>query len=409
MSILLLIIGLMLLHRSQYKYVLLIAIVMATNLFDTIKVIEFPVRHEMGDLGLLLFILTWIKYVKDGNSIPRTPIYRWLMFFGGFLLVSFTIDLLSNPISFSEIILTGRRFILYIAAYIIMILDEDDLNYLLRNIVVINMGLLAAIGLQYIGLINLFSYSFDNYNNKDFMGFYAPLSLMASAFVLLSPISKEYFPKYSKIFLIVCSVAILLTVIRSYIISYIVGIVIVLTLGKGLRRKNILAFVAIAIVLMIAVQFIPQVGNRFSQIGESMETGSMAFRATIVDQAISETKLSLKNSIFGIGWKYLDFSNAASWTLSDWVLATSDTSWPPLFGRLGFVGTVLYLIPCLIMLYCPYKYRYCEYSPILAALLIHIFIVSFAGSSLTQGKTFIIPYILYSLIIKSENLCLESR
>ena len=409
MSVFLLIIGLVLLHKSQYKYVLLIAIVMATNLFDTIKGIEFPVRHEMGDLGLLLFILTWIKSLKDGYGVPETPIYRWLMIFGGFLTVSFTVDILSNPVSFSEVILTGRRFVLYIAAYILVILDEEELNFILRSVVIINMILLGAIGLQYMGVVNLFSYNFDHYVDKDFLGFYAPLSLMASAFILLSPLGKEFFPKYYKLFLIVCSIAILLTVIRSYIISYVVGIMIVLTLGKGINRKNVMAFVAMALVILISIQFIPQVGNRFSQVSESVETGSMAFRATIVDQAISQTELSLKNSIFGIGWKYLDFTNASSWTLSDWVLATPDTSWPPLFGRLGFVGTVLYLIPVIIMLYCSYRYRHNEYSPILAALLIHVVIISFAGSSLTQGKTFIIPYIIYFIIIKSEGLCLESR
>lgn len=409
MSILLLIIGLVLLHNSQYKHVLLIAIIMATNLFDTIKMIEFPIRHEMGDIGLLLFILTWIKYIKDGYKIPVLPIYRWLIIFGGFLIVSFTVDILSNPIKFSEVILTGRRFILFIAAYILVILDDEDLNFILRNVVIINMFLLVAISLQYMGFVSLFSYNFDKYVNKDFFGFYAPLSLMTSAFVCLSPFGKEYFPKYHKAFLIICSVAILLTVIRSYIISYVVGILIVLIHGKGVSRKNIIAFIGMALVLLITIQFIPQVANRFSQVSESLETGSMAFRASIVDESISQIQLTLKSSIFGIGWKYLDFSNASSWTLSDWVFATPDTSWPPLFGRLGFIGTVLYLIPSVIMLYTSYRYRHSVYSPILAALLIHILIISFAGNSLTQGKTFILPYIIYFLIIKFENLCSESQ
>lgn len=377
--------------RSMY-----IAIFLTTNAFETVKSMSFPVQHEMGDLGLLLMILMWTLYPRIyGRSIPRFALINALIVFALFLGVSILVDMIYNSNSLGGIILTNRRFWLFIAAYSLCILNKEEINVLLKAIILTNMAVLFISFLQYLGLVHVFTYNFDHFKGKDFLGFYAPLSLMPATLLLLSQKGKEYIPNYRNLLLTLCIVAVLLTVVRSYIISFGVAAILVVFLFQKIDYTKMAYALGMLLLVAVVFSFVPQLLNRFSEADHAMKSGSMAFRAGLIDAAFKYVGSNLKNIIFGLGWEYLDFNHASGWNIRQWILSTPDTSWPPLLGRLGYLGTIIFLSIYIALIKTAIQLRNSLIAPILLGLVIHLLLISFAGSSLIHGKFILIPYLLY--------------
>lgn len=385
--------------RSMY-----IALFLATNAFETVKIMTFPVQHEMGDLGLLLMMLMWILYSRIyGDSMPRYPLINVLIIFGVFLGVSFLIDMVYTGHSFFEGILTNRRFWLFIVAYSLCILNKDEINVLLKAIIITNMFVLLISFFQYKGFLHVFNYNFEHFKGKDFFGFYAPLSLMPATLILLSQKGKEYFSKYRNILLSLCIIAIFLTVIRSYIISFGVAALFVAFWGQKVDFRKLGYIITLFLFVCVIFTFIPQVANRFSEVGHAMEAGSMAFRGRLVDAVFKYLGSDLKNTLFGLGWEYLDFDYAGGWNMKQWILSTPDTSWAPLLGRLGYLGAAIFLSIYLLLIKAAIQVKQSLMASILLGLVVHLLLISFAGSSLIHGKFILIPYLLYFYVQREKS------
>lgn len=394
MDILLFIIGFLDFIAGRKVRSVYIAIFLVTNAFETVKMMTFPVQHEMGDLGLLLLMLMWILYPRVyGGVIPKYSLLNALITFGVFIVVSVLLDMVYNAHGLGSVLLSNRRFWLFIVAYSLVILNKDEINAILKAIVVTNLVVLLLSFLQYVGLVQILTYKFDNH--KDFFGFYAPLSLMPSTLILLSQKGKEYFPNYRNIFLSLCVIAILLTVIRSYIISFGVAVMLVIFFRQRLDYKKLGIVFSLILLVGIVFAYVPQLSNRFSEVDHAIKSGSMAFRTGLLEATFKYVGSDFKNMFFGLGWEYLDFSHSPIWGIRQWILSTPDTSWPPMIGRLGYVGSAILLSIYVMLIKTAVQIRHCVVALVLLGLVIHLFLISFAGNCLIHGKYILIPYLLY--------------
>ena len=95
MDIIVLIIALYLLFINKWAWVLFVIIFLTTDYLGIgINISNFPVEHNVSDVGLILYISLCFKILnKNEFKFLKTPLSNYIIIFYFFLLISFFVDL----------------------------------------------------------------------------------------------------------------------------------------------------------------------------------------------------------------------------------------------------------------------------------------------------------------------------
>ena len=243
-------------------------------------------------------------------------------------------------------------------------------------------------------------------------------------FLALSFVAPKYFGKRINLFRAIYLTALACTLGRTGIFSTLMIIILsMLFLGKASKLLKTIAVLGILI-----IPFIGMISSRFEGGGTSEdlsalssgaafrnydmqggEGGTLTYRIAwvyerfdyLIDRPIGE-------QIFGLGLisdsqpivsKKYNFRTGLTneGTGLPYQLATPDIAYGNLISRLGFGGTIIYLLLTIMM--ANFFYRNRKQNPftiVCAAMIIMLFVGSISGSALSEPKNFVMYFLIMS-------------
>ncbi len=422
MDILILIISLILLFKRKLAWVLF-AIILLTNdyLGAGTNLSEFPIIHNVSDAGLILYlILFFYLLIKHNFKLKETPISKYVIIFYIFLLTSIFVDLIFNGINLISIVKTSRHWIFLSSVWIFYYIPTVEVKKLIKY-------LLNALAI--ISIIMLIEFFFDlqilarevktEYLNPGFLITRGSIpSIFIIFFLLLLFTGYFKFTKFIKYFYISVFSAVLITsMIRSWIVAIIIGIFLIVNFQAKLKIKKVLTGIIIAAGLILIIYTNPIINERFRMGFDEMQNftlegnvqGNFSFRIFQAAERLNYISQSLQYEIFGVGniteqnFPYIFKTGLRNESGIVTQLDTADIAWSLLFLRLGFLGTFIYLIFYVIMLFKLYKLKFSNPLGIttFVYLFINLTVISFASSNIATGQFWIFPVLIYYTINKN--------
>ena len=85
-------------------------------------------------------------------------------------------------------------------------------------------------------------------------------------------------------------------------------------------------------------------------------------------------------------------------------LDTGDIAWALLLLRLGLVGTLIWCGLSMVFIRCFYKKRNDSLSvPLISYLLLNLFVLSFASTTIYNGVYWVVPLICMNIVCSVDN------
>jgi hypothetical protein len=139
--------------------------------------------------------------------------------------------------------------------------------------------------------------------------------------------------------------------------------------------------------------------------------GNFSFRIFQAAERLNYISQSLQYEIFGVGniteqnFPYIFKTGLRNESGIVTQLDTADIAWTLLFLRLGFLGTFIYLIFYVNILFKFYKLKFS--NPLVITTFVYLFInlsiISFASSNIATGQFWIFPILIYYHLEKTSH------
>jgi len=420
MDIIVLIISMFLLYKRKLSLVLFSLILLTTNYLGAgTNFSEFPFLHNVSDAGLILYLVLSFFLLKNNNfKIPKTLLSKYIIIIYTFLFVSIVVDLIFNGIDLLSIVKTSRHWIFLSCIWIFYYIPDKEVKKLIKYL---------FNALIIISVIMLIEYFFDiqllgrevktEYLNPGFLITRGSIpSVFIMFFILL--LFSRYFnfkQKIKYIYISIFSAVLITSMIRSWFLATVIGILLVFILQEKLKLKNLFAGIILTAGLILLVTTNPIIQERFSQGLEDVQSfslksnvqGNFSLRILQLAERLNYISQSFQHTIFGVGniTEY-NFPNIFVIGLRDdsgrvTQLDTGDIAWSLLFLRLGLLGTVIYIFYYVSILIRFYRFRL--KNPVAVTmfsyLFVTFFIVTFASSDIASGQFWLFPVIIYYFII----------
>lgn len=431
MDIFILFISLFLLLKGKLSWALLGLILLTTSYLGvSSNLAVFPIEHNVSDTGLILY-LALCSYILFGTKGKLTSgrIDKYVIAFLFFLLVSLIVDIIVNKISFISILKTSRHWIFLTCFWIFYYIPKEEIkrliNYLLYATILISIISLIEFffGLEIIGIrqtteMTNFGLEIQRGSIPTTFSFFYLILLFTNYFT---------YKRWAKTLLIFLFVTVILvSMIRSLILSVTIGLfIIIIFTGKHKVKSSIRALVTVMAVLFIVFSN-PFLKDRFitgfrevnviNYNGISSK-GNVSFRINHIKERFVYISQNLQYSLFGIGNVIeKDFPQIFKTGLSNkkgrtTQLDTADNAWSLMFIRLGFLGTLIYILLYIKVLMLTMQLR--SISPLATTLIVYLFInlliLSFASSGIATGQFWLFPIMTYSLVQKLDETGLNSE
>lgn len=264
---------------------------------------------------------------------------------------------------------------------------------------------------------DIFSFSFA-LNIPTFLFFYIFYSLDA-----------EYTKKVRYLLFLFFIAILLLTFVRGWILSVLLGMVLYVVMVRGLKKSK---FFTIALLFTVPIMFsvveakstdkdsqhssVNEISNLFSGresiIDNAMEGGTLMFRAAMLIERIDYLVQNPKYLLFGVGAIHEDSPNC--YNRFDFKIGTNnedkyygrclidsgDITWVPIVLRYGIIGTVVYL--CIPLLLIKLSRKRKDTLRILFPIFVIYFFKSFNGALFEAPLIFLELSIYLSLFVRSK-------
>lgn len=385
------------------------------------------------DAALVYFIIISVYSFyteRSPKNVINKKLEQCLVLFLIFMSLNIIFSALYYNLSFFQIIQGARRFFIIFSYFFIRKLPLKDVEWILKAIIYIS----AFTGILYIiqcltGLPVLpdsdLVLSLDSVDGTLRYYNYPPCVEVAVIVLILNP--KLIRGKLKYCFLIILSIAVILSQGRTLLLGILLAVIFGIYQMSGF--KSIAKYCVVFVVL--AIPFSPLLNERFSenngrgmlseieaiQSGDFImgDGGTLTFRLALVYERMNYiNNASIGEQTFGLGLlsdqqkklvdKMYDFQIGLvdRQTKEVYQLSTPDIAYGNLICKLGYVGTILYMMIFFIIFVQAYKYRKTSiYILCLFCMLISYFVLSFASSLLSYSESFSLIY-LFSGSLNNE-------
>ncbi len=326
-----------------------------------------------------------------------------------------------------QILQGGRDFLLIFSVFILIRVSKPDLQRVLELLLGITIVTSILYILQIVVGRPLMPYNSD-YSIDTTTGLVRLYNRppMVRFFLLASFVCPRFFPGKIYLYRILFFVAIICSLGRTYIISTILGILLVVVMmGRGTKIVKtivVLGLLFLPFVGMISERF--EKGNTIEDVQNGMEggyadfksgDGTMSYRiAWLYERGEYLTHRPIGEQIFGMG--LISGSQSVVYKMYHFrlglrnedgeidQLSTPDSSYGNLLTKLGFLGGVIYLVFAVSLSILFFRYR--KDVPILTICsveLIIMFITAFSGSGMSYPSSFVIYFLALSLLYPIGN------
>jgi len=422
MDVIVLLVSLILLYKGNLTWVLFSLILLTTSFLNLgSNISEFLFTHNVSDSGLVLYLALCFYILKQNNfKLPKTPLSKYIKLFLLFLLVSIMVDLIFNGIDLLSIIKTSRHWIFLSCIWIFALIPEENIKKLIKYL--LNALAIAAI-------ITIIDFFFNvqllgkevktEYLTPGFLIERAAIPSVLIIFFILLLFSKhfKFELKIKYFYIFIFSTVLITSMIRSLFLATVLGILLVYILQEKLKLKNLFAGIILILVLIFLVTTNPIIQERFSEGLRDVQTfdltsnvqGNFSLRILQMAERFYYVSQSFQRVLFGVGnITEQNFPYVFTIGLRDEFgmvtqLDTADIAWSLLFLRLGFLGTIIYVIYYVNLLIRFYKLRLI--SPLSITMFVYLFItitiISFASSDIASGQFWLFPILIYYQIKKT--------
>ena len=429
MDILILIISLFLLYNGKLAWVLFSLIVLTTQYLGAgTFTSEFPFPHNVYDSGLILYFALSVYLLSKNNfKLPKTPFNKYLKYFYIFLLISFVVDIIFNGIDLLSIIKTSRHWIFLTCIWIFYYIPGKEvkklINYLLYALVIVSVIILV----QFFFEIRILAQEHTEYLTPGFLierGLLPAGIIMFFLFLLFTKYYK-FKPAVKYLFIAIFTAVLIASLVRSWLFAAVTGVILIFYLQKKLKFKSLFAGIIIIAGLILIIYINPISKERFTQGIEDVQgfsltsnaQGNFSFRILQTAERVNYISQSLQYVIFGIGniteenfpnVFYIGLRFESGRILQ---LTTPDIAWQVLFIRLGFLGTLIYLVFFTKILTTFYRLK--STNPIALTAFIYLFInlviISFVSWDIANGWFLLFPVLLYFFVTGDEKMISDTE
>lgn len=416
MDVIFLLIFMFFLLKGKYTWVLFGIILLTTNYLGAgTNLSNFPIRHNVSDTGLLLYLALSLRILfRTNGKLSSGPFDKYLISFYLFLLLSIFVDIFINKIDLLSIIKTSRHWLFLTCFWIFYYIPKEEIKKLLIYL------LFATL---FINLISITEYTFGieilglrKSEERLLTGMTISRGAIPSTFSIFFIFLAflDYFElklKWKIVIISILTAGILISMIRSLIIAVIISLALIILIKRRKTFKESLLTMSIIMAFIWIVFTSPFIKERFHQgyvdikeldTGKRNVSGNLSFRILHIAERFKYVSQNIQRSIFGIGniteesfpiiFKIGLRNDQGKFIQLD----TADNSWGPLFLRLGFFGTFIYLsfFTKNIFHSITYTSQPVIEIAIFVYLIINLFILSFASSTMANGQFWILPAIM---------------
>lgn len=407
-------IGLLCLLFNKNAYVIAITIFLASTYFQLpidSKYQNFLFAHSISDLGLLLYILFFIKTIfRYGMSFSH-PIVKYVHYFYAFLACSSVYDFFSGG-NIIDIFAYLRNWIFLSVIYIFPYVQ--DLCKIKAVRILYNLCLLCCVLLL---VQRFFSIEFFSMKIVEDRGAKPPsYSIYCAALCLINV--WNYNKMKQMCHLIIFILPVILNLKMTYAVS-IFAVYIVFLMSNSLITKT--KKVIMASIFLISTIIVFAVNDSFqerfisttSEIGtvsDNEVSGNFSYRLLHSYERCMYIMEEPMTFIRGIGFVSEENFNKSIFELGLWdtkkdrvtQLNTGDIAWSIFFVRLGFVGLFFYLLMYFKLMFSLKKSIYATKwaSYFFSLMLVFILFTSFGNTLVASGDFFILPILFLNMQMK---------
>lgn len=375
---------------------------------------SFPIKHNVSDTGLLIYLALCLRMlVKTGGKLKSGPFDKFLIAFYLFLLLSVLVDIFLNKIDLLSIIKTSRHWLFLTCFWFLNYIPKEEIRKLLRYLLITTL-LITVVS------ITEYSFGFEILGLREseerlITGMIYSRGAIPSTFsyFFLILVFLDYFKlklRWKVVIISILSAGILISMIRSLIIAVIIALVFIIISRRKTFKESLLTLSMVAVFIVIVLTS-PFLKERFNEGYEDLKeldisrgnvSGNLSFRVLHIVERFNYVSHSYQYSVFGIGnitegsFPRI-FKTGLRNDQGQFVqLDTGDNTWALLFLRLGLVGTLVYLF--FITKFISHSLTNTS-QPLIAIalfvyLILNLFILSFASSSMANGQFWILPAIM---------------
>ncbi len=385
--------------------------------------IDNVIGAKNQDLAIIYtFVIGFYLLLNGRFKFPRLPMFRWLVAFMVFLVFSVFFSLMYYGFTPYQVLQGGRGWLLIFCVPILIRMSSKDFNRVIMIMAYITL-ITAAIYIAQIVLgrpilpYHLQDWKFDTstglirlYNSPPFLSFFLVLSFVHTKMFRAIWVWRAIF-----------FIALICTLGRTSIFATILMVLVATWMQGGATR-----LIRIGVVLMILlIPFADIVTDRFQGANTNMDLqvaseggyedyssssgGTMTFRlALLYERANYLVHRPILEQIFGMGlisdsqpivqrmYHFnLGLSNVETGNTTQ--LHSPDIAWVNTVCGLGYGGTAIYLGFLISMTIFFFRRRRRNYFfTAIAAMSLCSYIISFAGSGLSECRTLAIYFMVMS-------------
>lgn len=339
---------------------------------------------------------------RNKEQIKENKINKIIKLFIGFIVFELAYTVLTDADTFSNALKVVRIPLMFLAYYPFSTIKLDTYKRFLKIMFWITIVQGFFFLLQFVG-INMLTGRFDNEAFAFSFALNVPTFIY---FYILFSLDSEYVKKYKYLLLGFFFVILLLTFVRSIIISTILSIIIYIVMVRGIKRSMTI-IITMLVIAPIASSFVEkksevasssfstkeQIALLFSgtenirMLGE--DGGTSVFRMAMLIERFDYLFSNPEYLLFGVGAIHEDSPkcyNRFNFSLGTrnegryfgkCLIESGDITWVPVTLRYGLVGITLHLFILITIAQLARKRK--DVLKILFPLIIFIFLKSFSG------------------------------
>lgn len=382
-------------------------------------------KHDVQYSAILFVIIVFsVEFYKHNKfRYAKKEVKKLLKIFTLFLLISISVDILSNGTSIFDVFTSLKTWLLLLSFYIFSRLKLEELHRILMLICIITSIHVFIFYFQYFtGIVIVDTkiieqdFSSGNYTRMGYPPYYTYLLIL----ILLSDIFKLK-PIFKYLVLLLAFATSLVSLTRSMTAAFIIGI---LTCNFLKTPSSLFKYLLVGVILLFMTPIIvsnfpilterfgegySDFSNSFANIDASSQEGTFHYRLLHMIERVVYISEDFTRSIFGVGFVHEKNYTADPFTFGIYKeeynaisqLGTADISWSGLFLRLGFVGVAIYLLFFRYFIKLFYSFKNFPVARVgFAYIFISLFILSFSSSRIAFGTFWPLIFIFYYYLQK---------
>ena len=426
MDFLLFFIGLIALFKGRTHTVITIITLLSSRYLQlpihSTFAVNYLFPHNVEDVGLILYIMWFITYLRKGKITKSHPLTKYILVFYLFLLFSGIYDICIGT-SVGDVIKYMRQWLLLTVVFIAPNINFSAIKQSLQQITTITVYLSVYIlAIRFIGFVDVL-----DLNSIEGRGIKPPsYSMIGSLLVFANP--WNYSNNKKLIYLTLLVLPILLSLKVTYSVT-VVGLISLYILTKSstnlAKRSAMLMGILIGTVIFIssANNFMERVNEMITNLssqslGNIESEDNFTYRLAHSNERLQYILETPAKAVRGLGFVTEENYKENAFIVGLWSrskekivqLDTGDIAWSILFLRLGLLGLAVYLSIYFKLTSLMFKNR--KISPIYGVyattFIVFLTFTSLGNTIITMGEFFFIPLLLtdYSKL-KNENSTLN--